>query len=209
MSESELVTMRQLQQELGIKSRATIHKYMREGMPHIKKLGRNYFDRLQVKKWLERYRMGDLEYIDLYAKAQKEYPGQYIEQIEYIKKNGTAKHYMFAMVEIGQYVFSSYLSARETDIILKGAMFDYFLRGLLQALRHVTGEEGFIAIGTRIESLLLETIKQGKWKKYKKFKYDGFFNSEELTMDELEARKIWPDNRERNEIFWEEYVHDR
>lgn len=206
--ESELITMKQLLQETGIKTRATIHKYMRDGMPRVKKFGKNYFNRTEVMKWLDRYRMGDPEYMNLYYKAQMKFPHQYIEQIEYIKKHGTAKHYMLVMAEVAQYIFSANIGARETDIIIKGAMLDYFFRGLLHALRQITGEENFIAISSRIEDLVLEVIRQGEWEKYKEIICDNYFEEETTkTMEELSAwiqrSKIFVDEKETNSTYWE------
>ncbi len=103
----QLFSMNELTKIIN-KTRATIHIYMRQGMPYMKKGRMNFFDLEEVAKWLEHHKT-EGEYTIALSSAQLFYPEDPLEQMKYLKSNITQQAYAMAMVKIVENYFSNNL----------------------------------------------------------------------------------------------------
>jgi hypothetical protein len=74
--------MRELQEKLKL-SRQTITRYIKAGLPRIKKGHENLFDFNEVSKWIERN--DSTSYAKLMYEAQELYPDEPLRVLEYVK----------------------------------------------------------------------------------------------------------------------------
>ncbi len=79
---SHFLTMRELQEKLKL-SRQTITRYIKAGLPRIKKGHENLFDFNEVSKWIERN--DSTSYAKLMYEAQELYPDEPLRVLEYVK----------------------------------------------------------------------------------------------------------------------------
>ncbi len=200
-----LLTMNQLVKEIG-KTRATIHSYIRQGMPFIKKGRNNFFNLSEVLTWLRGHKISD-EYVDLMIKVQTKFPEDPIKQIEYLNVNSEERRtYAIGMVEIIQKAFNSDQQNIRKIICLNDKMLDYFFRGMLDALNHIPQQNDhiFLYIANRIETLVIEAIKQRYAYKYNDKKCNTFWGSAWNTMEKSEKEETfalgWED--ELDEFFY-------
>ncbi len=196
-----LLTIKELQKELN-KSRATIFNYIKKGMPCVKKGRMNLFDIDEVRVWLERQKVGG-GYVKAITEAQELHPNDPIQQLEFIREKGNFKYYTLALIEIAQSVFSSNSGV---EVKFPSRSFDYFYRGFLQAIRIVfihAEEEEINYIGNRIESVVMNSIKQKKWSKYKVMTFETAYGTFEETLEDFNSRSIYFAPGNEHHIFWE------
>jgi len=194
--EQELLTMNQLAKKIN-RTRVTIHKYINQGMPVVKKGRNNFFNFNDVREWLSQYYTCD-EYVELMSKAQSSYPNDPLKQIKHLDDNASRKTYAIGMVEIAQNLFEYDPEASNYTISFDVGTFDYFFRGVLFALRHVQDEDPFVYISNRVETFITEAIKQRLRfpYKYKKKVFETFFEQTEETMEDFENRELDIENED-------------
>lgn len=185
--EQQLLTMNELTQELK-RSRVTIHKYINQGMPVIKKGRINFFNLHEVKAWLGQ-KVGD-EYAELMGEAKVNYPNNPLKQIEYLNENASRKTFAIGMAEIAKEAFDhSNMQEQNLNISLDLKACNYFFRGLLFALRHIQDESAFLYIGNRMTNFIVDITRQRYPDKYEKKIFQTFLGQTEETLEEFEKKE--------------------
>ncbi|MDO9566545.1 MAG: helix-turn-helix domain-containing protein [Candidatus Desulfaltia sp.] len=191
-SDDELLTMEEIVNELG-KTRATIHKYMRQGMPFLKKGRNNFFKKSEALKWFWGQQMGD-DYVEQTSKAQEIYPEDPLAQIAYIRNNSTKRTYATGMVEIMQRAFQLNTDTMSDEICLKAGLFDQLGRGMLFAIKQIPhsddkDDKRFFYIANRIESFISAVIQQRHAYIYKEIPFVSFFGTEVMTREKYDREE--------------------
>ncbi len=189
MKYNGFLTMKELQERLNL-SRQTITRYIKFGLPRMKKGHENLFDFDEVSKWIGRYD-SDPDYAKLISQVHEIFPNDPLKALEHIKKHGNNLFYLHAMAEYTQLIYSNEMSnSVKVDI----GHVDYFFRGLIDIIRSLpknlpSGKYHYMA--SRIEDLVIELIKESDRPRYIQ-EHKSFFKDKEMY-SELDLN---------NEIFW-------
>lgn len=198
------LTMRELQEKLKL-SRQTITRYIKAGLPRIKKGHENLFDFSEVSKWIER-NDSNPGYAKLMYEAQELYPDDPLRVLEHIRLHGNNYSYLLAMAEITQSIYSMHYGKVKVD----AGLVDYFFRGFLDVIRNLpknlpAGKYQYMT--SRVEDLVIELIKQSDRPKYIQ-RHKSFFHDKILYPDLTSKYKM---NDQIHETFFSKEVnfHDR
>ena len=179
----ELLTMKQVQKLLG-KSRSTIHNYIKQGMPYIKKGRNNFFRKEDVLNWVWQHDVSD-DYFEMMLKAKERHSDDPLGQIHFFKKNASLRTCVIGMIEIMQSAFIDDDESKSNRIYLPSRMLDYFGRGMMFMAKHLQVQDNdFLYILNRIDSFIIEVIKQRYAYKYKLKKFNSFWDLQEKTLEE-------------------------
>ncbi|AGL01138.1 helix-turn-helix domain-containing protein [Desulfoscipio gibsoniae] len=195
MKHSGFLTMKELQDRLKL-SRQTITRYIKAGLPRMKKGHENLFDMDEVSKWLERNNSNP-DYAKLMGQVYEIYPNDPLKALEHVKKHGNNLFYLYALAELTQNIYSNIcckIPSRINRVKVGAVEVDYFFRGLIDILRSLpknlpAGKYHYMA--TRIEDLVIELIKESDRPRYVQ-EYKFFFQDEKKFS-----------GLSRNEVFWE------
>lgn len=158
------LSMKELQEKLKL-SRQTITRYIKAGLPRLKKGHENLFNFKEVTRWIER-NDSNPEYAKLVYEAYELYPNEPLKVLEHIKNSGNDLFYILSMAETTQTIYSMHVSGK---IKIDSGFIDYFFRGFLDCARHLPKNLPpgvFHYIASRVEDLVIELIHQSNRPRY-------------------------------------------
>lgn len=200
VSNRELITMKQLEKELG-KTRPTIHKYMNQGMPYVKKGRNNFFILNDVLKWVKRHKTSE-EYAKVMNEVQSLFPNDPLKQLNYLKSNTSKRSYAMGMAEIAAEAFLFSPKIRDTQMSIDVSCFDDMFRALHFALHHINDDDdAFLYISSKLESFIFQAIKQRYSGKYIKKVHKTFFGEMIKTQEEINDIELDFEIKDHNIFF--------